>query len=202
MYSIDPAQDTRGTADDQFSKRYSFPFNPDDPFGVEAGLASDDNFFLYEISPTLTIVADDASRGMAESDPDFTYTFSGLIDGDTLEAALAELPILSTTAEFTSLPGDYPIEIGPMDLASTLGYTIDRVDGNLMVDEGELGTIQSTSILLPAIPLDKQLIPVVPLVLTDQPGPTFAVPVLPSVSKSSDLLSPNDGNRELWGTSK
>ena len=86
-----------------------------------------------------------------------------------------------------------------LDLASTLGYTIERVDGNLTVDEGELGTIQSTSILLPTIPLDSQLIPVVPLVLTDQPGPTFAIPGLPTLTESSNLLSPNDGNRELWG---
>lgn len=202
VYSPDPALDTRGMPVDQFSKRYNFPFNPDDPEGLEAALPLDDNFFLYEISPILSLIADNASRGMAESDPDFTYTFSGLIDGDTLDSALDELLILTTTAEFTSLPGDYPIEIGPMDLASTLGYTVERIDGNLKVDEGELGTIQSTNILLPAIPLDKQLIPVVPLVLTDQPGPTFAIPDLPTLNESSNPLSPNDGNRELWGTSR
>ena len=201
VYSVDPTQDTRGIPDDQFSKRYDFPFDPDDPQGVEAGLASEGNFFLYEISPTLTIVADDASRGIGEPDPAFTFTNSGLIDGDTLDSALTEFPILATTAEQTSLPGDYPIDIDP-DLASSLGYTVVRVSGILNVTEGELGTVQSTSILLPGIPLDKWLTPVVPLVLTYQPAPTFSVPEIPSITNSNDLLSPNDGNRELWGTSR
>jgi filamentous hemagglutinin family protein len=135
VYSDDPANDSRNLPADEYSKRYNFPFNASDPEGAEAEmpLPTDGNFFLYAINPTLSIVAQNVSRVYGDPNPVLGYSYSGLIDGDSLTDALSGSPQLATSAEQTSNVGVYPINIDPATLDSPIGYTLELVDGELGV---------------------------------------------------------------------
>jgi hypothetical protein len=77
----------------------------------------------------LTVQANDATRGYGEPNPNFTATISGYVNGEDssdLSGALA----LTTSAQATSMPGDYSIV--PSGLSSG-NYSINYTSGTLTI---------------------------------------------------------------------
>ena len=83
----------------------------------------------------LTVVANSYSRQINQSNPAFSYTINGFVNGDTQLSALTGAPACCTTTATTSSPaGDYAIVIAPGNLAAKNGnYTFTLVNGVLIV---------------------------------------------------------------------
>ena len=91
---------------------------------------------LIDIAPApLTITADDKQRGAGLANPPLTANYSGFVNGDT---AITTPPALSTTAQISSPPGDYPIIVTG---GSDSNYAISRVNGILTVADKEIPII-------------------------------------------------------------
>ena len=135
------------------------------------GLPAEGNLFLYEIAPTLTIVADDASRAFAMPNPAFTFTSSGMIDGDTLDTALSEPLVLTTSAVVTrSLPTTIPSRSARAVSARHSGTGSKPAPGILTVTE----RFKDNPVFDPSpdVPIDKRVRPVGPaLVHPGKPSP-------------------------------
>ncbi|WP_188444325.1 MBG domain-containing protein, partial [Belliella aquatica] len=80
----------------------------------------------------LTITADDKSKVYGEANPALTFTYSGLVNGDT---QVTTEPSISTTATTDSNVGTYPITLTG---ASDANYGITLVDGGLEVTQATL----------------------------------------------------------------
>ena len=81
-----------------------------------------------DVNPApLTITANDAERTAGTSNPIFTATYTGFMNGD---AAIDTPPVLATIADETSVPGDYPITVTS---AADNNYSITEVSGTLDV---------------------------------------------------------------------
>ncbi|PZQ44125.1 MAG: hypothetical protein DI551_10795 [Micavibrio aeruginosavorus] len=92
-----------------------------------SSVAATGSHFIFAALPTLTVRADDkiSHDGAAVT---YTYTLSGLVTGDLLADALSGTP---TYTLGTRTINDQPIILGAGTLASSLGYNIVRVNGNL-----------------------------------------------------------------------
>ena len=86
------------------------------------------------IAAPLTIVANSQSRLFDTANPQFTYSFSGFVNGDT-QAVVSGVPALSTTAVRDSPAGMYPVSIGFGTLSAS-NYVLSLVSGNLTVTGG------------------------------------------------------------------
>src|SRR5207248_1289561 len=76
----------------------------------------------------LTVTADDKARMFAADNPPLTGTLAGVRNGDNITARY------TTTANRTSLPGNYPITPGLNDPDNRLGnYTVSVTNGTLTV---------------------------------------------------------------------
>jgi hypothetical protein len=85
---------------------------------------------MLTVTPVeLTVQANDATRGYAEPNPNFTATISGYVNGQD-SSDLSGTLVLSTSAQATSLPGDYPII--PSGLSSA-NYSINYSSGTLTI---------------------------------------------------------------------
>lgn len=92
----------------------------------------------------LTLHADNKTREYQQNDPPFTYGFTGFVNGDDASVVNGANTIrLSTTADISSAPGDYPIMISAA--ISAANYIIAPVNGTLTV------TTAQQSITFPAI---------------------------------------------------
>ncbi|HVX64285.1 MAG TPA: MBG domain-containing protein, partial [Pirellulales bacterium] len=80
---------------------------------------------------TLTVKANDASRIYAASNPTFTDTISGFVNGDG-PSIVSGAASLSTTANIASPAGVYPITAG-LGTLSAANYKFDFQDGTLNV---------------------------------------------------------------------
>lgn len=78
----------------------------------------------------LTITADDATRNEGADEPEFTYTCSGLVNGDRADNALTTKPTLTTNARKDSPAGTYTITAAN---AVAQNYDISYVAGTLTV---------------------------------------------------------------------
>ena len=207
VFSQDPANDSRNLPSDEFEKRYNFPFNPDDPDGAQANppLPAEDNFFLYAVAPTLFIIADNVTRMYGDPNPVLTYTYSGLIDDDSLSDVIASEPMLGTSVNETSGIGTYSKFIKIVaklnEEKPPLGYMLQTVDGDFTVTPASLGTCE----ICPTIPIntDVHIQPDAPHLLTSDHLALYSVSKMHQVRESDGLLlSPdglllsNDGNRE------
>lgn len=85
------------------------------------------NHFVYAQRPTMTVTANDATRTALSPNPTFTYTTTGLINGDTTATLIGGL---TTPATLTSPIGTYPID---PNFASSVGYVVNRIPGTLTV---------------------------------------------------------------------
>jgi filamentous hemagglutinin family protein len=86
------------------------------------------NHFVYVARPTVTVTAGGATRYVGAPNPPFTFTSSGLINGDTAAGALSGSE--TTTASLTSPAGSYPIS---PNFTSGVGYIVNEVPGTLTV---------------------------------------------------------------------
>jgi len=78
---------------------------------------------------TLTIKADDQTRIYGTTDPVFTFSYTGLVNGDTGNN-LINPPIANSTASITSHPGSYPVTVSG---AVSPNYTINYIPATLTV---------------------------------------------------------------------
>lgn len=213
VYSSSPTGDESGLESGSYGKLYDFPYNASDPEGAAAGLPMEGNYFLYSMAPTLTITASNSSRPFGTENPQFTYTVSGLIEGDSLDDALSLLPVLSTTATLYSPGGIYAILVGPEGLSSPLRYRLNLVNGELTVSAASspqgggapqtrpsyAGIVEESNLIKPEIDLEQKFGPSLPISLTETPGAVFKTQGMPKLPFQEDLLFSNDGNQELWG---
>ena len=85
------------------------------------------------ISPAvLTVTANNFTRQYGQNNPTFTYTMTGLLNGDTQGTATSGAPNLTTTAITTSPLGNYAIVITQGSLTAQ-NYTFVFVNGTLTI---------------------------------------------------------------------
>ncbi|NOY80789.1 MAG: cadherin repeat domain-containing protein, partial [Kiritimatiellaeota bacterium] len=99
-----------------------------------------DRTFIAAKAP-LTVTADDKTREYGRTNPPFTLSYSGFVNGDGA-ADLDSVPVAATTARAHSAPGDYPITLSD---GSDGNYLLTRVNGTLTVVKANQ-TIDSQSI--------------------------------------------------------
>ncbi|WP_159456159.1 MBG domain-containing protein [Chitinophaga eiseniae] len=92
----------------------------------------------------LTLKADNKTREYKQNDPQFSYSFTGFVNGDDASVVNGTTTIhLSTSADVLSTPGDYPITISAA--VSSSNYIITPANGTLTVTTAE------QSITFPAV---------------------------------------------------
>ncbi len=84
----------------------------------------------------INVITENKSRIYGESNPTFTYTYSGLLNSDP-ESIISGLPSSTTTAILTSNVGDYQIITDIVNLSST-NYTFTKNDGILTVTKAPI----------------------------------------------------------------
>ena len=108
------------------------------PIALSGGTSINYNFILVNgnltiTKATLTGTADDKSRTYGVSNPTFTISYSGFLNGDNLSSITQ--PTLSTTASITSNVGSYPIlQSG----GTAINYTFVLIDGSLNITKAML----------------------------------------------------------------
>lgn len=100
-------------------------------------IPSSGNRFIYAQQPTLRVVADNQIRPLGAPNPDFSYTISGLLPGDSRAGALSGA--LGTTAARNSPPGSYSIDNSAGGLSSPVGYALLVTPGTLRVGDADTG---------------------------------------------------------------
>lgn len=101
-------------------------FTPDDPNAYQSATQS---VTLTVFPAPLTIQANAASRFVGDSNPPFTASYLGFVNGDGPES-LQTSPSFATTANASSGPGEYPIVASG---ASAANYSFSYIDGLLTV---------------------------------------------------------------------
>jgi gliding motility-associated-like protein len=108
-------------------------------YPISVSTAADANYTINYVAGTLTvnkvpliITAENKSKVYGAIDPIFTYTYSGLVNGDL---ATATWPTILTTALPNSTVGIYPII---PSAATDANYTITYVNGSLTVTKAVL----------------------------------------------------------------
>lgn len=101
VYSDTPDNTTMGglTAAPVYNKTYAG--------NSPGGITQTGNRFLYSLAPTLTFTADDKSREYGEANPAFSYSVSGLINGDLAADAFSGSPTLSSLLNANSPVGTH-----------------------------------------------------------------------------------------------
>ncbi|MGF6929334.1 gliding motility-associated-like protein [Chitinophaga sp. W2I13] len=96
------------------------------------------------LKKSLFVNADNKQRLYGENNPALTYTYNGLVNGDD-NSVVTGTPLLSTTADASSAPGGYPIQVTNAASLSAVNYSIIPVNGLLTV------TTAPQTITFPAI---------------------------------------------------
>ena len=98
-------------------------------FDISYGLGS------VTIKPdTITVTAKDTTRKYGDANPAFAVTYSGFVDGDSLQNSISGAPSITTTAIPTSPIGSYPIIAATGTLASSK-YAFRFANGTLTVTD-------------------------------------------------------------------
>jgi filamentous hemagglutinin family protein len=97
--------------------------------------------FVYVARPTVTVTANGATRVVGAPNPTFTFTVSGLINGDTAAGALSGGATTSATS--SSPAGQYAID---PSFASGVGYIVNDIPGTLTVT-GPLTVTAATAVI-------------------------------------------------------
>lgn len=132
VYSADPAANTLGGVTADF-KRYNKTYAGYAP----AAVAEDGAGLFYSIAPVVTVTAKDVAREYGDTNPNFTSTYTGLIDGDVASYALGG------AADYAALGADGDIGMSAITpsigtLSSDLGYQFAFADGVLTIDPATL----------------------------------------------------------------
>ena len=99
---------------------------------VSNAIGTATNFSALTVTKaTLTVTANNTNRVYATSNPVFTASYTGWVNGDTL-GGLSGAPSLATTATSGSSPGNYVISAANGTLAAT-NYNFTFVNGTLAV---------------------------------------------------------------------
>jgi hypothetical protein len=77
----------------------------------------------------LTITADNKIRNQGDTNPLFTVSYSGFVNGESV-SALTTQPVISTTATLASSPGIYPIAVSG---ALATNYNISYINGAFII---------------------------------------------------------------------
>jgi len=117
------------------------PSSPPGSYAISVFGASDPNYSITFVGGILavgkvsaTLTASDSQRPYGSANPSFTFTASGLLNGDTIED-IDTPPILNSTAVSSSSVGDYAITIsGAEDDVYVFSYT----NGTLSIDPAPL----------------------------------------------------------------
>ena len=104
----------------------------------------------------LVATANDISRNFGEENPAFTISYSGFKNGDT-ETVLNVQPIVSSTANSTTLPGEVTIEISE---GTDNNYTITTASGTLTIvtPTTEIVTYDASSITVSSVILNGEIL--------------------------------------------
>jgi hypothetical protein len=135
-YTYSPAAGTVLTAG---SQTLNVTFTPSDTTTYNAATAK---VTLTVNQATLAITANSASRAYGASNPAFTYTPTGFVNGDS-SSVLSGSPSLTATATPSSPPGSYPITAAAGTLAAA-NYNFTFVNSALTVSQAGL-TITASS---------------------------------------------------------
>lgn len=132
VYSSNPAQNTLSGLGAAF-KHYNRSINTHAPASISAA----GNGLLYSVAPILNFTAQNKTRLYGDTNPVFTSTYTGLIDGDTGAAAF------SGNADYTASgieanAGVSAITPSIGNLASNLGYQFAFSDGTLTINKAPL----------------------------------------------------------------
>jgi filamentous hemagglutinin family protein len=99
------------------------------------------NRFLYSLAPVLTITANAASRSYGDDNPTFTYSISGLVDGDLAADVFTGTASLTTSLNNTSNAGVYSdaitVSLGSI-LLSDYDYQFAAVAADLTINQALL----------------------------------------------------------------
>jgi hypothetical protein len=162
---------------------YSILPGMNDPDGKLSNYSVTINNGSLTVTPVaLTVAADDATRGYGEPNPNFTATISGYVNGEDANDLSGSL-ILTTTAQPTSMPGDYPIL--PSGLSSP-NYSINYTAGTLTVT-----TTNQPPVLDPItniVVLPEQTL-TIDLHASDPNGDTFAISIDPGTPVGSFITN-------------
>jgi hypothetical protein len=106
-------------------------------FSGATGLRTSSGSVDQAVNPaTLLVTANDASRSYGTANPTFTYSITGLVNGDTV-SVVSGSPALTTTATVSSAPGRYTITASQGTL-SAANYTFSLVNATLTVSPAPL----------------------------------------------------------------
>jgi hypothetical protein len=99
-------------------------YNPDPAYASTTATTT-----VTVIPAPLLVKADNQTRAVGQPNPSFTWTVTGLVNGDTVGSVLSGA--LATTATASSTAGSYPITQG--SLVATANYALAFVNGTLTV---------------------------------------------------------------------
>ncbi len=103
------------------------------------------NRIYFRIQPTLTLTADNTSKTYGDANPSFTYSYSTLIDGDSIGAAISSGPSYavsgSTSRSGELTAGTFHIITPSAATASSLGYTLNYAAGTLTVNQRAIANV-------------------------------------------------------------
>jgi len=115
---------------------YNTSYNPANPTGISAT----GNKFVYSQTANVTVTPNNASRVYGDPNPTFTYGITGLINGDSLAAAVQGAPTITTTATASSsvAGGPYAINAALGTLTSAYNYGFVFAPGQLTINPATL----------------------------------------------------------------
>ncbi len=140
VYSTDPRQNRLNgmTA----SKHYAQPYT-----GTTPGYATTGNWFLYSVTPTLTVTPSSQTISVGDTPASFTATnIAGFIDGDTSSTSGISGTGAYSVDNFTGVAGSYNVNY-LSGLSSQLGYVF--VDNSASINEL---TVKPETIVTPENP--------------------------------------------------
>ncbi|MCH8539686.1 MAG: hypothetical protein LAT58_02835 [Opitutales bacterium] len=103
------------------------------PGGPQSGTA---DIPLTVDPPDIAVLvqANDETREAGAPNPDFTFTITGLPEGETFAGLFGEIPSAATEAGMQSPPGNYPITVALGELAAD-GFQLEAEPGTLTIVE-------------------------------------------------------------------
>ena len=97
---------------------------------------------IYSFEPTLTLVAESASKRAGTEGPALGFSVSGLVPGDRLADAIVGTPEVSSAGQAAAArPGTYPTVFAPGLAASGQGYRLVLEEGVLTVNKALLSVV-------------------------------------------------------------
>lgn len=105
-------------------------------FGVTCAIpiSATNNAFIYAQQPTLAVTVNNQSRLYGDSNPTFTFSSTGLLNGDVQTGVVGGTP--TTTADSGSNVGNYVIS--GTTLTSPAGYVLTVTNGALAINPATL----------------------------------------------------------------